>query len=45
MKFSKKKFESFEEIADFVNACESNFETRLQAAVDEVCSVKDIRIV
>jgi len=45
MKLSKKKFESIIKAENFVNACEADFEARLQAAVNEVCSVKGIRIV
>jgi len=45
MEYPKKKFTDLTEAANFVNKCEDDFEARLQAAVDEVCSVENIRIV
>ena len=45
MEYSKKKFADLADAAAFVNECEADFEARLKAAVDEVCSVENIRIV
>ena len=45
MKYSKKNFSSLEEMKAFVLECENAFETRLQTAVDTVCSVKDLKVI
>lgn len=45
MNYSKRKFNDANEVARFVLKCEADFELRLQQAVDEVCSVENLRVV
>ncbi len=45
MKYSKKKFSSRAEMLEFVTDCEHEFESKLAAAVKEVCDTESLKVI
>ena len=45
MEYCRKKFNNEKEKAEFINSCEQEFEKRLDAAVEQACSIKNLQVI